>query len=417
MIRDILFHHGDDPRALGRLHQWQRDALEDIAACGTEACGLHRETCDQCGEKRYVANTCSNRNCPHCQGGARAKWVAARERELLPGIGYFHAVFTLPSELAALARACPSVVLDCQLKASADAILHLCRDRRHLGAEVGIVEVLHTWTRDLRWHPHVHQIVTAGGWDGTRWVDARRYGKQGREFLLPAAVLIVAYQQRLRRLLLRRYDDFDPALAAAFPCLATRKAFAGFLNTQMQQRWCLRIEPPFASAGVLLRYLGAYVNRVAIAPSRIVAHDPTANDGLGSVTWRWCPASKPGQWQTRTTTGVDFVQRFAQHILPPRLVRIRFRGLWATAHRRTKLDAARDWLRRRRPAAPESKPAPRPTPGDRTCPNCGGTFVRSPGPNPRPPRGERRRTLVRLRSWVRAAGAGATPDAAMTATM
>lgn len=411
MIGDILFHHGDDPRVLGKMTPWQRAALDDIAACGTEACGLHLETCHGCGAKRYRANTCSNRNCPHCQGAARAAWVAAREQELLPGIGYHHAVFTLPPELATLARVCPSVVLDCQLKASADAILHLCRDQRHLGAEVGIVEVLHTWTRDLRWHPHVHQIVTAGGWDGQQWVDARYRGKKGRPFLLPARALIAAYQRRLRRLLLDRFCDFDPDLTTVFPALATRATFTSFLNAQMKRRWCLRIKPPFGSAGVLLRYLGTYVNRVAIAPSRIVAHDPTDNDGAGSVTFRFCPVAKPGQWQTRTMTGIAFVHRFAQHILPPRMVRIRFRGLWATAHRRTKLDVARAWLQRWRPGTnttTQAKPPERFPSPLQICPVCGGNYHHSPGPNPRPPRGERRRTLTLLRKGPRS-GSGPMP--------
>lgn len=177
MIRDIALAHGDDPGLRARLRPDQVRALEAIAACGTAAMGLHDEVCDHCGDVRRVPNTCGNRSCPHCQGRVRAAWVEARTDELLP-VGYFHVVMTLPPELRALAKACPVVVLGALMQSASDAIDHLCRSPRHLGGEVGQLVVLHTWKRDLGWHPHVHLIVTAGGWDAAhqRWIPARRYG-------------------------------------------------------------------------------------------------------------------------------------------------------------------------------------------------------------------------------------------------
>lgn len=421
MIGAIARAHGDHPFLCGRLRSYQRTALDDIAACGTPACGFHAQACDHCPSTRLVPNTCGHRSCPHCQGGSRAAWVEARERELLPGIGFFHVVFTVPPAIARLAMIWPVVVLGALLRASADALLLLCRDPRHLGAEVGLVEVLHTWTRDLRWHPHVHQIVTAGGWDSRNgcWVDARRHGPARTAFLLPVAVLREAFQQRLVALLLEAYERgaFDSDERPAFPELASLADFRRHLGAITRKRFCIRIEPPFAGAETLLKYLGAYVNRVALRPERIQTHDPAANGGAGQVTWTWASNADPKRQQTRTQTGVDFLATFARHILPPRLVRIRFRGLWCTAHRATKLEQARAWLLLHRPAPPPPPPQPPPDPSlalttdasakgvtekDR-CPVCGvGTYRRIPGPCPRPNRAERRRILDQIRDDERA---------------
>jgi hypothetical protein len=410
MIGAIARAHGDDPELTRQLQQYQRHALDDIACCGTAACGVHEAVCDHCGIVHTLPNTCGNRSCPQCQGAQRAAWVAAREEELLPGIGYFHGVFTLPVEISFLARHWPQVVLGALLKASADVVLTLCKDPRRLGAEVGIVSVLHTWTRDLRWHPHVHQIITAGGWDPVcqRWVDPRRFGPAGNAFLLPVPVVRAAYQKHLMALLLQAYEkgQFAQNPDTGYACLANHDAFRRHLAALNRKRWCIRIEPPFGSPDVLLRYLGAYINRVAISPKRILAHDPKANQGAGSVTWTWKSNQDPDTIHTRTQTGVDFLATFAQHILPPRLVRIRFRGLWSTAHRRAKLNPAHAWLSQHRPSsatqAPPSTQTPKPSPLQR-CPTCGqGTLhPHLSGYCPRPRRAVRRRILADLRRQER----------------
>jgi hypothetical protein len=410
VIGAIARAHGDDPGLRGRLQPYQQAALDDIAACGTSACGLHHEVCDHCGDGRLVPNTCGHRSCPHCQGAGRAAWVEARGREMLPGIGFFHVVCTVPPAISLLAMLFPRVVLDAILRASADAVLALCRDPEHLGAEVGIVEVLHTWTRDLRWHPHVHMIVTAGGWDAAeqQWREAKRFGHEQRAFLLPVNVLRAAYQRRLVRLLMDAYraGAFTRELPEVLPHLVSAQAFCAHLTDLLRIDWVIRIERPFGSPDVLLKYLGAYINRVAISPKRITAHDPTANDGAGRVTWTYCTNAKPDVERTCIQTGAEFLAAFAQHILPPRLVRIRFRGLWSTAHRRTKLDSARRWLIQQQGGAPpQPPPPPQPAPPidpRRQCQACGhGTYQRIPGPCPRPTRAQRRSLLAELRRQER----------------
>jgi hypothetical protein len=418
MIGTLLREHLDlldQPQMHLALRPHQRQTLLDIAACGTEACGLHWQACDHCGDKRIVANTCGNRSCPHCQAGERRAWVAARESELLP-CGYFHAVLTLPGDLRGLARAFPLVV-DVLLRAAADAIHHLAVQPNHLGAEVGSVSVLHTWTRDLRWHPHVHLIVTAGGLraDGT-WVWAKRQGRERRPFLLPVAALRVAFQRRLMRLLLEAHEhgDFQQGPLQAFPMLASRASLRTALGRMATKKWCIRIEPPFGSPQVLLRYLGRYINRVALAPQRILDYDREAQ----TVTIGWTKNDAGRSEHTMTLTIGEFITRFAQHILPQRFVRIRFRGLWATAHRRTKLERAREILRQQQPASTlvtNDAPAslhPEATKDDpRRCPVCGiGTYRRLPGGD-RPHRAERHRRLRALQSEITATPMGASMTA------
>jgi len=400
VIRDILLAHGDDP-ALRRLPLHQRHTLEAIAACGTVAAGVHREACDHCGDRRLVPNTCGNRSCPHCQSRERIAWVEARTQELLP-CGYFHAVLTLPSELRAAAHAFRRIVLGALLRAATDVIDGIARDRKRLGGEVGQLAVLHTWTRDLRWHPHVHVIVTAGGFDAERnaWVPARTYGPQQRPFLAPVAVVRTAFQRRLRTLLLSHAQAGDFGDGAGLPELASVEALRTHIDQAMTKPWVIRIEPPFAGPHTLLKYLGAYVSRTAVGPKR-VTYDLAA--GTATLTWR--ANATPGQDQTTTMPAVDFIERFAQHILPPRFQRIRFRGLWATAHRAAKLDRVRPIVAAagyassaQMPAAP-AEPATPPEPHGDRCAICGiGHYRRTPGPCPRPAREQRRTILQAIRS-------------------
>jgi hypothetical protein len=409
MIRDIALAHGDDPALRGRLRPYQLKALEAIATCGTEAAGMHVEVCDQCGDRRMAPNTCCNRNCPHCQGRERAAWVEARMQELLP-CGYFHAVLTLPAELRPLTLLYPAVLLALFMKAASDAIDHLCRDPHHLGAEVGQLAVLHTWKRDLGWHPHVHIIVTAGGWDAARqrWIPARTYGGEKKAFLLPVDALRAAFQRRLQKLVLHAYrrGDFGKHPGDTHSALADDSALARHLTASMKKPWVIRIEPPYSGPEQLLKYLGAYINRVAISPKRILAHDPQA----GTVTYTWTTNAEPDAARQDTLPAVEFLARFAQHILPPRFQRIRFRGLWSTAHRATKLRVVQQALAINR--APPPPPSPPPEPRRDLCTTCGlGHYHRLPGPCPRPTSAERRRIMALIRNARRTA----TPVEATTA--
>jgi hypothetical protein len=393
MIRDIALDHGADP-ALAHLRPYQRSALEAMATCGTVAAGVHWEICDHCGDRRRMPNTCGHRSCPHCQARERAAWVQARTAELLP-CGYHHAVFTLPSELRPIAAAFPTAVLGAMMRAASDVIDLLGRDPRFLGAEVGQLAMLHTWTRDLRWHPHVHIIVTAGGWDAQRqrWIDARTYGIERRPFFAPVDVLRTAFQRRLRSLLLRAYRAGDMDDSSGLPELASADALARHLTKAMKKTWVIRIEPPFGGPQVLLKYLGAYINRTAVSPKRV-----TYDRAAGTATLTWRSNAEPDRQQQTTMSAVDFLLAFARHILPPRFQRIRFRGLWSTAHRATKLAVVQAALAEGQPQ-PASSPPPSLELRRDLCPTCGlGHYQRIPGACPRPAPKERRRILAGIRA-------------------
>ncbi len=402
MIRDIALDHGHDPALQLRLRPYQIRTLERIATCGTPAAGLHKEACDACADVRLRPNTCGSRCCPHCQGRARADWVTQRTQELLP-CTYFHVVITLPPGLRGLAMAFPRVVLSALMSAAGDAIDYLCLKPDILGATVGQLAILHTWRRDLGVHPHVHVIVTAGGWHAQRqtWVDAQRHGPAKTPFLMPVSVLLAAFQRRLRRLLLRAYarGDFNDGPHEAFPMLATTATFTGTLNHMCVTRGVARIEPPFGGPRQLLKYLGAYVNRVAISPARITAYEPATS----LVTYTWATNAEPDITQSATITATEFLRRFAQHILPPGFQRIRFRGLWCTAHRATQLHLAQQWFATQRPMLvmpqPPPEPPKRPLEDDPCrCTTCGlGRWCLVPGTWQRPTTAQRRRLLEQLR--------------------
>jgi hypothetical protein len=413
MIRDIIQDCLDTP-AFYRLSSGQRAALEDIAACGTEACGLHREACDHCGDKRLAPNTCGNRACPYCQGAEREAWVQAREKELLP-CSYFHVVATTPAELHGLSRAFPAVVHDVLLRSIADAVHYLAADPQHLGGEVGSLSLLHTWGSDLRLHPHAHLIVTAGGWNAEegRWIQARECGAQRRPFLVSVDVLRAAYQRRFMRLLLQAYEQgrFQDGPHEAFPFLAHLSTLRAFMGTLMRKPWVVYIEPPFGSPQVLLRYLGRYVNRVAISPSRITAYDAEKDQ----VTFHWKDYAHRGRQESLTLSSAEFLQRFAQHSPPPRFVRIRFRGLWSTAHRKTKLAVVQENFKARggsiTATAPQAPPPDPAIPDHHRCSACGiGRYRRIPG-DYRIARKDRRRLIRELiaRRRTTTPGGVATP--------
>lgn len=410
MIGRVAFHHADDPRLRARLtdHQWK--ALADMAACGTEACGLHREVCDACGSKRLVPNTCGNRSCPHCQGGEREAWVAARLGEVLP-CTYFHGVYTIPRELSALAKVFP-IILHLLMQAASDVTIRVGRDPDVLGAEVGVLMVLHTWRRDMDWHPHVHLVITAGGWDAIhqRWIAAKCYGVQKTPFFAPVDVLRAAFKQRLLQLIHNAFagGELDSAvLTTVFPAYATTVGMRTFLADLDKKDWCIRIEPPFGGPQQLMKYLGAYINRVAISPKR-VSYDAEQE----TVTWTYSTNAEPNTPRSRSAPAVAFLEKFAQHVLPPRFVRIRFSGIWATAHRATKLNCARAWLLAHvtdPQLAPPSIPDPAqaedaaaPIPEAYRCPMCGrGRYRRVPGPSPRPAFTQRQVALAALRLQAR----------------
>jgi hypothetical protein len=317
--------------AAGPLTAQQRRAVADLAACRTAALGGRREQCAACGHQHYHYNSCRNRHCPRCQAGRRAAWLEREAGHLLP-VEYHHVVFTLPQALAELARRRPRLVYNLLFQAAGASVLGLAADPKYLGAQVGLVAVLHTWGQTLTLHPHLHVLATGGGLSCDRRgeVDeAPRWRSCRPGFFLPVRVLSRLFRGKylagLRQALAQGPWPVGPGLERP-------EQLAGWLAELARQEWVVYSQPPAAGPAVVLKYLARYVQRVAISNSRLVAVTDEA------VTFTYKDYRHQGRPKELTLSGAEFARRFLQHVLPRGLVRVRHYGLLANRGREAKLD-------------------------------------------------------------------------------
>ena len=333
-VADIFRRHGAAYRAdhAATLSNGQRRVMGAIEACRTAALGGHIEQCADCGEVRISYNSCRNRHCPKCQGLARAQWLADRQAELLP-IPYFHVVFTLPAAIAAIALQNKSVVYDMLFKASAETVRTIGADPRHLGAETGMIAVLHTWGQTLVHHPHIHCIVPGGGLtpDG-RW-RACRPG-----FFLSVRVLSRLYRRLFLERLLSAFNAGALNFFGDLATLADPTAFAAYLQPLRRTEWVVYCKRPFGGPQQVIDYLGRYTHRVAIANSRLVE----INDG--KIRFRWKDYRQPDKPKVMALDADEFIRRFLLHVVPDGFRRIRHSGFLANAHRTARLATIRSLL-------------------------------------------------------------------------
>ena len=366
-VADVFRRHGDAYRRghdahLGRV---ERRVMSAIELCRTAALGGHTEACADCGLIRCAYNSCRNRHCPKCQGQARAEWLIARQAELLP-VPYFHVVFTLPAPLAEIAFQNKERVYAILFKAAAETLRTIGADPKHLGAELGIVAVLHTWGQNLHHHPHVHCVVPGGGpsLDGTRWVACRP------GFFLPVRVLASLFRRLFLDALRAAFQGGDLGFFGELADLAQPATFTRRLRELRRVNWVVYAKAPFGGPAQVLAYLGRYTHRVAIANSRLV------NLTDGEVSFRWRDYRHHGKSKIMPLSADEFIRRFLLHTLPDGFHRIRHYGFLANGHRAAKLALCRNLLGA---AAPEPMIAPAdlavcPLPLDR-CPCCGGTMI------------------------------------------
>jgi hypothetical protein len=259
-VADIFRAAGPTYRAThaGHLSLHQLKVMSAIEQCRTAALGGHVEACEDCGHWRIAYNSCRNRHCPKCQGAAARTWLAEREADLLP-VGYFHVVFTLPTEVADIAFHNKAVVYDLLFRAASETMLTIAADPRHLGARIGITAVLHTWGSALTHHPHVHMIVPGGGiaLDGERWISSRP------AFLLPVRVLGKLFRRLFLTRLITLHDAGRLAFFGGLAPLADRRAFLRHLSPVRNKRWVVYAKPPFAGPEAVLAYLSRYTCQIA----------------------------------------------------------------------------------------------------------------------------------------------------------
>ncbi|WP_407932584.1 IS91 family transposase, partial [Acidiphilium iwatense] len=338
----------------------------------------HTEVCSDCGLIRCAYNSCRNRHCPKCQGHARAAWLAARQADLLP-VPYFHVVFTLPAPVAEMAFQNKEVIYTILFKTAAETLRTIAADRKHLGAEIGLLAVLHTWGQNLHHHPHVHCVVPGGGpsLDGTRWVGCRP------GFFLPIRVLSRLFRRLFLDALRGAFEAGQLNFFGDLAGVAEPDAFAAKLRALHQIEWVVYAKPPFGGPAQVLAYLSRYTHRVAIANSRI------AEITEQSVTFRWKDYRHHGKTKPMTLNADEFIRRFLQHTLPDGFHRIRHYGFLANGQRATKIDLCRNLLAVPSPepkttADAEAACSPAMPPSD-ICPCCGGrmiTLAVTNGPRP-----------------------------------
>lgn len=314
-----------------------RDVLERLLVCRTAALGGRLQRCRACGHEVPIYNSCRNRHCSQCQGLERARWIEARIARTLP-VRHVHMVFTVPAALRPLAGWAPRLLYDAMFHAIRDTLDGLGRER--LGARIGFTAVLHTWNQQLQRHPHIHCIVTAGGLalDDSGWVHGPR-----ERYLFPQAQLSRRFQHHL----LQRIDhhhrkgDLDPGAVEALGVdQDPKRGWKAWLRARYAERWIVYAKVPLANAEQVIRYLGQYTHRVAIANSRILSLDREA--GTVTIGTRRGP---------RTLRGDVFVRRFMQHVLPHGFRKIRHYGLLAPSNVKRRLPLARALLGGRAPDA------------------------------------------------------------------
>jgi len=336
-VADIFRSAGPAYRAAhaGRLSLQQLKVMTAIENCRTAALGGHVETCEDCGHWRVAYNSCRNRHCPKCQGAVARTWLAEREADLLP-VGYFHVVFTLPAEIAAIAFHNKTALYDLLFRAASETMLTIAADPKHLGARIGVTAVLHTWGSPLTYHPHVHMIVPGGGiaHDGLRWISSRP------AFLLPVRVLGKLFRRLFLTRLIQLHDAGRLAFFGSLALLADRTAFLRHLAPARKTRWVVYAKPPFAGPQAVLAYLSRYTHRVAISNRRLLSFDEA---GV-TFSYKDYRRDDPDRQQVMTLATDEFIRRFLLHVLPRGFHRIRHYGLLAGACRKDNLAQARRLL-------------------------------------------------------------------------
>jgi hypothetical protein len=371
-VADIFRGHGPAWRQANAGHASlnQLKVMSAIESCRTAALGGHVARCEDCSHTLIAYNSCRNRHCPKCQGAAAKQWLAEREAELLP-VPYYHVVFTLPAAIADIAYHNKAVIYDLLFKASADTMLTIAADPKHLGARIAVTAVLHTWGSAMTHHPHAHMIVPGGGiaLDGKRWVSCRP------GFFLPVRVL----SRLFRRLFLKALTAAHAAGRLNFfgdrAHLGDAQAFAAYLAPLRKREWVVYSKRPFGGPRAVLAYLSRYTHRVAISNRRLIALD---HNGV-SFKWKDYRSEGRDRYKVMTLATSEFIRRFLIHVLPTGFHRIRHYGLLASAKRAESLKHARVLLNA---PVPQNDPhnaatvdADEPHILAQPCPHCGGRMI------------------------------------------
>jgi hypothetical protein len=336
-VADVIRSHGEAfiQKYGSYLSATQKKALRDLAVCRTAALGGHVERCLDCGHERPAYNSCRNRHCPKCQALSRARWLERESGYLLP-VEYHHVVFTLPAELAELALTNAVTLYNLLMQSAAETLREVAANPKRLGAQIGVLMVLHTWGQNLHHHPHVHCVVTGGGLScnergeveaSPRWVSCRP------GFFLPVRVLSRVYRGKFLAGLRALHAQGKLKLPALLEA-----SFTAWLSPLYAKDWVVYAKPPFGGPAQVLKYLARYTHRVALSNHRLAKLEE------GKVTFRYQDYADSRKEKLLTLSAEEFLRRFMQHVLPKGFMKIRHYGLLSSRQRESRLQLARRLL-------------------------------------------------------------------------
>jgi Putative transposase/Transposase zinc-binding domain len=364
-VADIIRAAGDSFIERNEAHlAWpQLKVLRSIRNCRTAVLGGHLDRCSRCGHQAISYNSCRNRHCPKCQTNAREQWLAKRAEDLLE-VPYFHVVFTLPHDLSALALQNKKAFYGLLFRASAETLIEVSADPKHLGAQIGFLSVLHTWGQNLQHHPHVHCVVPAGGIppDRSHWVHPPA------GFFLPVRVLSKVFRGKFVAGLKRLSRIGELSFHGSLKSLADSKSLHRFLRQLFRRDWVVYAKRPFGGPGHVLQYLARYTHRVAISNQRLIGFQD------GKVAFRWKDYARGNKKRMMTVSTDEFLRRFLLHVLPRGFVRIRHFGFLTNRSRAALVPLCRQFL----------KETPRENPRDKVhfgpaiewrCPQCAAPMI------------------------------------------
>ncbi|MCP4965689.1 MAG: IS91 family transposase [bacterium] len=328
---------------VGRLSAAEQRVVRDITSCRTADLGGHLYVCDQCGVISERFNSCRNRHCPKCQKLERERWLEKRQQELLP-VPYFHLVFTVPHQLNPLFLSDPKTLYSLLFRTTADTLLEIAEDPKHLGAKIGLLAVLHSWGSNLELHPHLHVIVPGGGLspDRQRWIATKR------DFFLPVKVLSRVFRGKFLEEVRKMARQGQPVFPRRLDPRDEPSAYRCWLDELYTAPWVVYSKPPFGGAERGLQYLARYTHRVAISQDRLRRLEDDR------VVFDWKDYRDDGKVKVMSLDAAEFLRRFLMHVLPSGFHRIRYYGLLANRHRATNLERCRYLLG----VVTETKPDP-----------------------------------------------------------
>ena len=364
-VADVFRQHEQEfLQRWGQVLSYQQlRVFRDICACQTAALGARIEQCDHCSYEIVEFNSCRDRHCPKCQSTAREKWLASQSRDLLP-VPYCHLVFTLPHDLSMLALQNPKIIYGMLFRAVSETLLTIAADPRRLGAQIGVLAVLHTWNQQLLPHPHVHCVVPAGGIspNKSRWIPCRK------RFFLPLKVLQRMFRGKFLAFLNAAFHERKLRFGGTLQHLSHPAWFHRLVRQLRSRHWVVFARRPFSGPRHVIRYLARYTHRVAIANGRLISLQN------GQVTFRWRDSADGNRQKLMTINAVEFIRRFLLHVLPRGFVKIRHFGFLANRHRREALALCRALVPM--PDQPNTEIDLQQTLPERKCPVCKSGILR-----------------------------------------